>query len=133
MKSRQQKLKSIRSEILNAKIQDDMSADERFQNLVLRPIIKFQNDLLMAVFRNYIVKRKNVFYSLTLEKRIEYIENAMQKDMKFRNAIKGMVLGHFTVEEYVLYNKNASNLNKRILGMIKERLVSQIQLFNVTD
>lgn len=132
MNSRQTKLKNIRPEILNAKISDNISENEHFQNLVLRPIIKFQNDLLIAVFKNYIAKYKNVFYKLPLEKRVEYIENSIKKDLRLQNTLKGMILGHFTVEEYELYKNNASNLNKRILGIIKERLLSHIQLFNET-
>ena len=105
-----------------------MSSDERFQNLVLRPAIKFQNDLLIAVFRNYITKHKSVFYNLSLEKRMDYIENAIQKDMKLRNSMKGMIIGLFTVEEYLIYIKNSSALNKRMMNIVKERLLSQIQL-----
>jgi len=122
-------LKSIRPEIASATINDNMSADERFQNLVLRPVIKLQNDLLIEVFRNYIVKHKSVFYGLTLEKRIDYIENAIQKDMKFRNSLKGMIIGQFTVEEYLIYIENSSALNKRMMNIVKERLLSHIQLF----
>lgn len=129
MDSRQFNLKSIRPEILTATINDHMSTDERFQNLVLRPIIKFQNDLLIAVFKNYIAKHKSVFYDLSLDKRMVYIENAIQKDMKLRNSMKGMIIGHFTVEEYGVYIENSSALNKRMMNMVKERLLSHIQLF----
>jgi hypothetical protein len=129
MDSRQFNLKSIRLEIPNAIIYDNMSTDERFQNLVLRPIIKFQNDLLIAVFKNYIKKHKSVFYDLSIEKRIDYIENAIQKDMKLRNSMKGMVIGLFTVEEYTIYIKNSSALNKRMMNIVKQRLIDNIQLF----
>jgi hypothetical protein len=129
MDSRQFNLKSIRLEIPNAIIYDNMSADERFQNLVLRPIIKFQNDLLIAVFKNYIKKHKSVFYDLSIEKRIDYIENAIQKDMKLLNSMKGMVIGLFTVEEYTIYIKNSSALNKRMMNIVKQRLIDNIQLF----
>ncbi|GAA4232219.1 hypothetical protein GCM10022291_06520 [Postechiella marina] len=129
MNSRQFNLKSIRPEILNATINDDMSSDERFQNLVLRPVIKFQNDLLIEVFRNYIKKHKSVFYDLQLDKRMDYIENAIQKDMKLRNSMKGMVIGQFTVKEYLIYIENSSALNKRMMNIVKERLLSNIQLF----
>ena len=129
MDSREFNLKSIRPEILNATINDSMSSDERFQNLVLRPIIKFQNDLLIAVFRNYITKHKSVFYDLSIEKRIVYIGNAIQKDMKLRNSMKGMIIGQFTVEEYGIYIENSSALNKRMMNIVKERLLSNIQLF----
>ncbi|SFD08522.1 glyoxalase [Algibacter pectinivorans] len=129
MDSRQFNLKSIRPEILSTTINDNMSADERFQNLVLRPTIKFQNDLLIEVFKNYITKHKSVFYDLSLEKRMDYIENAIQKDMKLRNSMKGMIIGIFTVEEYTIYIKNSSALNKRMMNIVKERLLSHIQLF----
>lgn len=129
MNTRQFNLKSIRPEVLSTTINDAMSSDERFQNLVLRPITKLQSDLLIAVFTNYVVKHKSVFYDLSIEKRIIYIENAIQRDMKFRNSLKGMIIGQFTVEEYLLYIQNSSALNKRMMRMVKEHLLGNIQLF----
>ncbi|WP_040248997.1 hypothetical protein [Psychroserpens mesophilus] len=129
MNDRSTNLKSIRPVIASAQVNDTMSADECFQNATLRPIIKMQNHLLIVVFRNYIAKRKNVFYDLSLVKQLDYIENAIQKDMKFRNSVKGMIIGQFTVEEYDLYIQNSSALNKRMMSIVKERLVSNIQLF----
>ena len=127
--NRQEALNRIRPDFLTTTINDRMSSDERFQNLVLRPIIKFQNDILIESFRNYIEKHKNMFYDLSVEKRLDYIENAIQKDMKFRNSLKGIVIGLFTVEEYRLYIQNSSALNKRMMTIVKERLLSQIQVF----
>ncbi len=129
MNTRDHNLKQTRPEVLTATINDNMSSDERFQNLVLRPVIKLQEELFIVVFRNYIVKHKSVFYGLTLEKRIDYIENAIHKDMKFRNSLKGMVIGQFTLEEYAIYIENSSALNKRMMNLVKERLLSNIQLF----
>ena len=129
MNDRSTNLKSIRPIIASAQVNDNMTADECFQNATLRPIIKMQNHLLIVVFRNYIGKRKNVFYDLSLVKKLDYIENAIQKDMKFRNSVKGMIIGQFTVEEYELYIQNSSALNKRMMSIVKERLESNIQLF----
>lgn len=131
MDTRDQLLLEIRPAIPSAKFPEDISADEEFQNRTLRPIIKMQNDLLLAAFRNYVGKHKNVFYDLTLEKRLEYIENAVQKDMKFRNSLKGMVIGSFTLQEFELYIKNSSALNKRMMDLVKERIKDNIQLFNL--
>ena len=80
-----------------------------------------QNHLLIVVFRNYISKRKNSFYELSLAKQLAYIENAINKDMKFRNSVKGMIIGQFTIEEYELYIQNSSALNKRMMNIVKER------------
>ena len=129
METRSKHLIDIRPLIPSAKVYDTMSADEAFQNETLRPVIKMQNDLFVAVFKNYISKRKNVFYDLKLPKQMAYIENAIHKDMKFRNSLKGMVIGQFTVEEYDIYIQNSSALNKRMMNIVKERLLSSIQLF----
>ena len=57
-----------------------------------------------------------------------YIENAIQRDIKFRNSLKGMVIGQFTVEEYRTYIENSSALNKRMMNLVKRRLQDNIQL-----
>lgn len=129
MNDRPNDIKRIRPEIPSAKVHDQMSSEERFQNVTIRPIVKLQNPLLIEVFRNYIAKHKNVFYDLSLEKRTDYIENAIHKDMKFRNSLKGIIIGQFTVEEYLIYIQNSSALNKRMMNIVKERLLSNIQLF----
>ncbi|MFT5846276.1 glyoxalase [Psychroserpens sp.] len=129
MNDRSTNLKSIRPVIATAQVNDSMSVDECFQNGTLRPIIKMQNHLLILVFRNYISKRKSVFYDLSLPKQLAYIDNTIHKDMKFRNSVKGMIIGLFTVEEYAVYIQNSSALNKRMTNLVKERLVSNIQLF----
>lgn len=129
MNDRSTNLKAIRPTIASAQVRDNMSAEERFQNETLRPVIKMQNHLLIVVFKNYIAKHKNVFYDLSLNKQLDYIENAIHKDMKFRNSLKGMIIGQFTVEEYQIYTQNSSALNKRMMNIVKERLISNIQLF----
>ena len=110
---------------------DTMSVEERFQNSTLRPVIKLQNPMLIEVFRNYINKHKGVFYELGLEKRLAYMENALMKDQKFRNALKGMIIGQFTVDEYLNYIKNSSSLNKRMMQLLLDRLKDQVQLFEI--
>ena len=126
---RTQKLQSIRPLIPSARIVPNMSDDERFQNLTLRPILKLQNDLFLASFLNYIKKMKNTFYELKLEKRLDYVTKAIQKDIKFRNSLKGMIIGQFTVDEYEIYIQNSSALNKRMMNMVIKRIQDQIQYF----
>ena len=131
MSDRSPNLLQIRPQILSAKVNTSMSFDEQFQNRTLRPIIKLQNQLLVAAFQNYICKLKNKYYELSLENQLGYIENAIQKDIKFRNSLKGMIIGQYTVEEYEIYIKNSSALNKRMMNMVINRLKDQVQIFEV--
>ena len=112
---------------------DHSCTEEKFQNQVIRPILKLQNDLFLDVFRNYIAKYKNDFYAYPVEKKMQYIENAIHKDIKFRNSLKGMVIALFTVAEYNEYIKNSSSLNKRMMNMLIERLKSQVILFELQN
>ena len=120
-------LKEFRGEKIGS-VGIQSTSEEMFQNEVLRPILKLQNDLFLASFRNYSVKYKSAFSSLTSEKKLAAIENAIQKDIKYRNTLKGMVVGLFTEQEYLFYSKNTSNLNKRMMSMLIERIKSQVQL-----
>ena len=129
MNDRPNDLLRIRPEIKKTKQFDSMSTEERFQNETLRPILKLQNPLLIAVFQRYIEMRKGVFFGLSATKKLEYIEAALIKDQNFNNTIKGMVVGHFTISEYNTYAINASALNKRIITMVVKRIKDQVQLF----
>ncbi|TDO71188.1 hypothetical protein EV143_10943 [Flavobacterium chryseum] len=123
-------LKEFRGETLGT-VSAQSSTDELFQNQTIRPILKLQNDLFLAVFINYVNKNKADFYSYTVEKKIQTIENSIQKDIKFRNSLKGMIIALFTVQEYDTYIQNSSSLNKRMMNLLVERLKSQVQLFEV--
>ncbi len=105
------------------------SFDELFQNDILRTILKLQNDLFIVAFINYVNQNKIDFNLYSIEKKRTLIENVIQKDIKFRNTLKGMIIGLFTVEEYKKYIQNSSSINKRMIGLIIERLKSQVSLF----
>jgi hypothetical protein len=129
MNDRENDLVKARPQLSPKLISENMSPDERFQNATLRPVIKLQSPLLIATFRNYIAKHKSVFHGLSTDKRLLYIENAVQKDMKFRNSVKGMIIGQFTLKEYNLYIENSSSLNKRMMNIVTERLKDHVLLF----
>ena len=128
MSTRSEKLLQQRPQIPSSKVHENMSRDEYFQNAVIRPILKLQNELFVEVFKNYIRKHKNVFHDLSIPKKLQYIENSVQRDVKFRNNLKGMILGLLTLEEFEVYTENSSALNKRMMNLLIERLKDQVQL-----
>ena len=127
MSSRNQFLKEFRGDALGT-INFETSSDEYFQNQILRPILKLQNDLYIELFKNYILKSKANFETFTIDKKCQFIEISIQKDTKFRNLLIGIVIGLFSIDEYLLYVKNTSSLNKRIITMLIERFKNQLQL-----
>jgi len=130
MENRDTFLIDLRGEPLGT-ITAQSSPEEIFQNRTLRPILVLQNELFIHVFLNYAVKQKNAFFAMTPDKKMAYIENVIQRDIKFRNSLKGIIIGLFTVEEYQEYIKNSSNINKRMMNMLIERLKSQVMILEM--
>lgn len=123
-------LNEFRGQTLGS-ITDQSTVEEQFQNEVLRPILKLQNDLIILSFQNYLRVNKINFNSFTVDKKVALIENSIHKDSKLREILKGIIIGLFTSNEYSLYATNSSNFNKRIISMLIERLQSQIQLLEI--
>ena len=128
MNDRHNDILRIRPQIKKHQTFENMSAEERFQNATLRPVLKLQNPILLASFVNYAIKHKGVFFDIPIDKKMSYIENAIHKDQKLRNALKGMIIGQFTMEEYTAYTQNLSKLNKRMMNLVIARLQDQLQL-----
>lgn len=127
MSDRDQSLKCLRPLIPTISQENITSQSEHFQNVTLRPILKWQHDLLIQVFQQYTVQRKNVFHKLSFEKKLEYIENSIRKDLTFRSLLIGIIVGHFTKEEYQIYIHNETELRKRLINMLIERIKSQFR------
>ena len=130
MNARDTFLNQFRGQTIGS-VTDESTTEESFQNKVLRPILKLQNDLFVALLINYIDKNTPGFYSKTIDVKLTVLENVIQKDIQFRNVMKGIIIGLFTAGEYVIYAKNSSNINKRMMSMLAERLKSQVHLFEI--
>ena len=108
--------------VLKNLINSNTSDLERFQNEALRPIIKMQNNLLVALFNNYTRNRKIQFNKLKAEVQENKINSILTKDINFKNILVGSIIGHFNKNEIKIYLRFKSELNKRIIQMVKQRL-----------
>ena len=58
---------------------------------------------------------------------LDFLTKPMQlQDVSFVH----LIIGLFSIDEYYEYLKNASALNKRMTGIIKERLISNVLLLS---
>lgn len=130
MKDRKQSLIAIRPKIDNIDKSLNTKELEGFQNDILRPILKFQNDLLLHLFMDYAKQYKGMFFKLATQDQMDYIQKALNTNQRFKSKVIGTVLGLFTIEDYSYYSLNLSALNKRIITMTIQRLQDQIDLLN---
>ncbi|MFT6964730.1 MAG: hypothetical protein ACJAWV_004472 [Flammeovirgaceae bacterium] len=122
MAERDKQLLSIRIEVPRATISEDSSQFEHFQNTTLRPIIKFQHELIIQIANSKLKKKQKEFQNLSEQKQKEYLENLLMRDNNFRQEMVGIIVGFFTSEEYGDYAEMKSEINRRIIQIIKQRL-----------
>ena len=101
---------------------------EKFQNQVIRPIIKMQHSLLIALFQDYIKQRNIDFIDLKKEKQLNRISTILKKDTNFKSIISGIVIGHFSLNELNFFVQHPSELKKRVTQIVKHRLEDNLQV-----
>ena len=122
--NRANKIKACRPHI-TLKESKQISDEEQFQNQVLRPILKFQNEIFIKLFLSNCNTYNINFTKFNSEEKYEYINNIFEKDLKIRASFIGTVIALFTIEEYEKYLVNQKHYNKRIIQMLTERLKNQ--------
>lgn len=120
--TRTAQLLSLRSEIPIDATRSSLPL-EQFQNECLRPILKFQNNLIVALFKAQIHTAEIPAKGSALE---NFIKLRLQKDTALRNTLVGAVLGLFTADELEFYIQHKNELSKRILTMLVQRLEDQM-------
>ncbi len=114
--------KEIRPIIENAIVRDDMSPAEQFQNGVLRPVIKLQHNIIIALFNSYLKHSSFDINTLEGDKKKEFLKNIISRNQHMRNQYVGLISGMFTDEEFEHYLSNPSEYGRRIVQMIAQRL-----------
>jgi hypothetical protein len=96
--------------------------DEDFQNSTLRPILKLQHTIILQVFYHFSKKQKTDVGILSKEALNTYVNLVTKNNTVLRNQLLGLVIGHFTKEEFDVYQVKELEFNKRILNMMCQRI-----------
>ena len=119
-------MEKVRPILPESLVEGNLKEEELFQNMVLRPVIKMQHDILLLRVQSYFLSKKVVFHMMDKKKRINAIESAFQNDNPFKKEIQGMILGQLTIEEFKTYLKSERSMNKRIIQMVRNRMLDSI-------
>ncbi|MCH2214767.1 MAG: glyoxalase [Flavobacteriales bacterium] len=98
-----------------------------FQNEVLRPILKFQNSIILAQFKQYITKFKPAFNAYNGQVQRNYIQDVLKSDPRIKNSLIASVVSVMTIEEYGIYCDNKNECNKRIITLMTKRVQDQLE------
>lgn len=122
--NRTEELLNLRPKIKS--IQQDLNTShlEQFQNDKLRPILKLQHEIVLALFQSNLFRNKVLFAELKVEEKRSKLDQLFQKNLSFKNQSIGAVIGMLTLDEYTVYTKDTSVHNRRIIAMLKQRIMS---------
>lgn len=116
----------VRPELPASLTEGDLKEEELFQNMVLRPVIKMQHEILILRVKSYFTTKKVIFNLMDKEKRTLAIESAFQNDNPLKKEIQGMILGQLDPAEFQTYLKFERSMNKRVVHMVRNRMLDSI-------
>ena len=119
-------MEKVRPNLPDSLVEGNLKEEELFQNMVLRPVIKMQHEILILRVKSHFLSKKVVFHIMDKKKRVNAIESAFQNDNAFKKEIQGMILGQLTIEEFKTYLKSERSMNKRIIQMVRNRMLDSI-------
>jgi hypothetical protein len=116
--------KQLRPLITSIKKTEYASLEEKFQNEVLRPILKLQHEFIISCFEHFLILNKVRFNELSSIQKADVIQKLFKTDLRLKMELRSLIIGLFTYEEYKAYLIHSSRLNKRIYSMIQKRVES---------
>lgn len=123
--NRAQDIISIRPQI-NFDTEAPSKEVEQFQNVTLRPVLKFQNTLTLKLLTTNTHFSKLIQAKPTGDQLKSLITQFLKTDKSFKTKLLGTIIGLFTGEEFDFYIQNKKEIDKRILSMQEERYISQL-------
>jgi hypothetical protein len=106
---------------------ETFSPIEAFQNKTIRPIIKFQSDLILNHIKVYLKKNKSNFNLLNFQAQKQYLAQILKSDIRLKTELIAFVVAFFTKEELMIYYENQNAISKRITEIIYSRSVDLIE------
>ncbi|MGI4739136.1 MAG: hypothetical protein ACRYG7_28550 [Janthinobacterium lividum] len=95
-----------------------------FQQQVLRPALKLQHAVLLAVVADFVADYRLPLAGAEPTEVKRLLGELLARNARVRATIAGLVLGLFTTEELAFYREHRSELNRRLLDLAEQRVLS---------
>ncbi|OZC02338.1 hypothetical protein [Rubricoccus marinus] len=123
MTNRDPALLALRPEIQT----EPASGVHGFFHATLRPILKLQNDTILALVATSVAKRVTGFADFAPEDQRERLAAMLKQDSRLKQLLQGVVWGVLTADELAFAIEHESEVRRRVQVLIAERVVSQTE------
>ncbi|MGY3088049.1 hypothetical protein ACVWYF_001082 [Hymenobacter sp. UYAg731] len=93
-----------------------------FLHATLRPVLKLQNHLLLALVADF-VRDHHIILRPTDQH--HQLTELVGRNTKLRYTVVGLITGVFTASEHAFYRQHRPELNRRLLEMAQRRVLDQ--------
>jgi hypothetical protein len=96
-----------------------------FLHRTLRPVLKLQNERLLAVTADFLHDHHVPFRAAQVADQQRLLAELLGRNTKLRYTLVGLVVGLFTTAELHFYRTHRSELNRRLLELAVRRAQDQ--------
>lgn len=112
--------------ILTLEHSSNQSEIERFQNDTIRPIIKFQHEVIVTIVSTHKFFERSIEKPNTQNEYRTVLKSFLNGQKELRHQLIGLVIGLFTYTEFEDYQLNASEYQRRIIQIISQRVFDTV-------
>jgi hypothetical protein len=98
---------------------------EAFLHRTLRPVLKLQNDVLLALVAAHVRGLVKGFVALAPADRRGHLDALLKKDSRLKRTLVGAVLGALTADELAFALRHEAEVRRRIVALVAERVGGQ--------
>ena len=103
------------------------SGVEGFLHTTLRPVLKLQNPVVLALVAAEVHKRMAGFDAFAPDDQRQRLAEMMRRDSRLKQVLLGVVLGVLTTEERAFALAHEAEIRRRLAALLSERIVSQAE------
>ncbi|SES81777.1 hypothetical protein [Hymenobacter actinosclerus] len=96
-----------------------------FLHATLRPVLKLQNPLLLAVVADFVRDHHVPLPSAAPADQVRLLAELLGRNTKLRYTVVGLITGLFTTAETAFYRQHRPELNRRLLELATRRVQDQ--------
>ncbi|HEX8505988.1 MAG TPA: hypothetical protein VF630_11535 [Hymenobacter sp.] len=96
-----------------------------FLHLTLRPVLKLQNDLLLAAVADFVADHHIPLAKASPADQQRLLTELLGRNTKLRYTLVGLITGFFTREEYGFYRQHRGEVNRRLHELAQRRVLDQ--------
>jgi len=97
-----------------------------FQHQVLRPILKLQHVVLLATVADFAHDYHLPLATAAPTEATRLLTELLVRNTRLRATVVGLVVGMLTLPELAFYRQHRSELNRRLLDLAEQRVLSSI-------